>query len=99
MSPIVAIEAPSTPERKSGNRLWIISEEMSMKSEVSARPHTLKGNARRPPRGAGSDKGMGGNSVLFIDDKASRTLLSNGVVRFTDEPFDFRTTRNRCLVL
>src|SRR5687767_12756440 len=52
INPTVITDAPRTVVMKIGNRLWIISEEMSMNSEPTPNAQTLDGRARHT---AGAD--------------------------------------------
>ena len=49
--PMMAVVAPSTLARKSGTRLKIISEETSVRNEVTVTTQTLRGKWRRPNLG------------------------------------------------
>src|SRR5690606_6110140 len=52
IKPTSATLAPSVLTRKTGNRLWIISEEISMNIDTKPMAQTPRGTAFRP-RGAG----------------------------------------------
>ena len=47
VEPMTAVRTPSTFERKNGIKLISISEETSVKKDVSVTAHTLRGKLRR----------------------------------------------------
>lgn len=50
ISPTSAALAPRLPTRNTGNRLWIISDEISMNIETKPNAQTPRGTARKPCR-------------------------------------------------
>src|SRR3990167_8493641 len=62
-SPTVKALAPSTPTMNKGNRLWIISEEMSISMLTKPRAHIPAGICRKVLEGVGV---MGGGISGFL---------------------------------